>query len=116
MRLSYPTEKGDTFPRLERGIVPINIVVSGVSLGFPALGDVIDRETFSRFRRDVDTPIKLQASWTSRGPLHTNTRPMNCYAVSTRLRRSGHHLWMYPLAPWAEPLQDSNSTGLLQDR
>ncbi|GFX44129.1 hypothetical protein TNCV_4119251 [Trichonephila clavipes] len=41
----------------------------------------------------------------------TTTRPMNCYAVSTRLRRSGHHLWMYPLAPWAEPLQDSNSTG-----
>ncbi|GFT35458.1 hypothetical protein TNCV_922721 [Trichonephila clavipes] len=45
MRLSYLTEKGDTFPRLERGIVPINIVVSGVLLGFPALGDVIDRET-----------------------------------------------------------------------
>ncbi|GFX64976.1 integrase catalytic domain-containing protein [Trichonephila clavipes] len=38
MRLSYPTKKGDMFPRLERGIVPINIVVSGVSLGFPALG------------------------------------------------------------------------------
>ncbi|GFW83787.1 hypothetical protein TNCV_669001 [Trichonephila clavipes] len=45
MRLSYPTKKGDMFPRLERGIVPINIVVSGVSLGFPALGDVIDRDT-----------------------------------------------------------------------
>ncbi|GFW79781.1 integrase_H2C2 domain-containing protein [Trichonephila clavipes] len=26
MRLSYPTEKGDTFPRLEKGIVPINIM------------------------------------------------------------------------------------------
>ncbi|GFW16387.1 hypothetical protein TNCV_442621 [Trichonephila clavipes] len=47
MRLSYPTKKGDMFPRLERGIVPINIVVSGVSLGFPALGDVIDRDTGS---------------------------------------------------------------------
>ncbi|GFW36276.1 hypothetical protein TNCV_4931381 [Trichonephila clavipes] len=38
MRLSYPTKKGDTFPRLERGIVHINIVVSGVSLGFSAFG------------------------------------------------------------------------------
>ncbi|GFS90188.1 HTH_Tnp_Tc3_2 domain-containing protein [Trichonephila clavipes] len=26
MRLSYPTEKGDTFPRLEKGIVPLNIM------------------------------------------------------------------------------------------
>ncbi|GFW59677.1 hypothetical protein TNCV_2756851 [Trichonephila clavipes] len=51
MRLSYPTEKGDTFPRLEKGIVPINIVVSGVSLGFPALGDVIDRETHIHFSK-----------------------------------------------------------------
>ncbi|GFV79127.1 hypothetical protein TNCV_2613131 [Trichonephila clavipes] len=68
------------------------------------------------FVRDVKTPIKLQASCTSHGLLHTTTRQMNCYAVSTRLRRYGHHLWMYPLAPWAEPLQDSNSTGLLQDQ
>ncbi|GFY29558.1 integrase catalytic domain-containing protein [Trichonephila clavipes] len=77
---------------------------------------IVPSPRLADFVRDVETPIKLQASWTSRGLLPTTTRPMNCYAVSTRLRRYGHHLWMYPLAPWAEPLQDSNSTGLLQDR
>ncbi|GFU68334.1 hypothetical protein TNCV_3290371 [Trichonephila clavipes] len=63
------------------------------------------------FVRDVETPIKLQASWTSRGLLHTTTRPMNCYAVSTRLRRYGHHLWMYPLHHGQNPHKIQTAPG-----
>ncbi|GFW37167.1 hypothetical protein TNCV_5020651 [Trichonephila clavipes] len=46
MRLFYPTEKGDAFPRLEKRALFHKIYHGiGVSLEFPALGDVTDRET-----------------------------------------------------------------------
>ncbi|GFV01691.1 hypothetical protein TNCV_3050841 [Trichonephila clavipes] len=42
---SHPTEKGDAFPRLEEGNVPINTSWYGVFFGnFPRLGDDTDRE------------------------------------------------------------------------
>ncbi|GFT17785.1 retrovirus-related Pol polyprotein from transposon RE1 [Trichonephila clavipes] len=48
MRLFYPTEKGDAFPRLEEGIAPINMSwYRGVFGNFPRLGDVIDCERIS---------------------------------------------------------------------
>ncbi|GFW14815.1 hypothetical protein TNCV_1562781 [Trichonephila clavipes] len=43
--------------------------------------------------------------------LVTTTRPMNCYAVSTRLRRSGHHLWMYPLHHGQNPYKIQTAPG-----
>ncbi|GFU91893.1 hypothetical protein TNCV_3192771 [Trichonephila clavipes] len=60
----------------------------------------ITRLTPSRVR-SLDVPPCTMSRTPTRFKQHrvTTTRPMNCYAVSTRLRRSGHHLWMYPLAP-----------------
>ncbi|GFX66231.1 hypothetical protein TNCV_342051 [Trichonephila clavipes] len=41
----------------------------------------------------------------------TTTRLMNCYAVLTRLRRSGHHLWMYPLHHGQNPYKIQTAPG-----